>query len=92
MPRRAAAGSWRWPELRSGLAAVGGLEDFAAAAEFWLGWRCTAGAEAQRIRLICIERHREAGIPHGPKSVNRTMLSYVSDGSQRAAWTNGLMA
>jgi hypothetical protein len=25
----------------------------------------------------------EAGIPHGSKSVNRTVLSFVSDGSQR---------
>jgi hypothetical protein len=49
--------------------------------------------KATTLLSVSISAHGpEAGIPHGSKSVNRTVLSFVSDGSQRAAWTNGLIA
>ena len=52
MPRRAAAGSRRGAELGAGLARVGGLEDFAAAAEFGLARFGAAGAVGQGFRAV----------------------------------------
>ena len=52
MPRRAAAGPWRGAELGAGLAGVGGLEDFAAAAEVGLGWSGAVGAEGQGFGAV----------------------------------------
>lgn len=52
MPRSAAARSRRGAELGAGLAGVGGLEDFCAAAEVRL-WRGGAvGAEGQGFRAV----------------------------------------
>ena len=48
----AAARSRRGPELGAGLAGVGGLEDFAAAAEVGLGRIGAVGAEGQGFRAV----------------------------------------
>jgi len=49
--------------------------------------------KATTLLSVSISAHGpEAGIPHGSKSVNRTVLSIVSDGSQRAVWTTSLIA
>jgi hypothetical protein len=53
MPRRAAAGAWRGAELRTGLARVGGLEDFAAAGVArGLARSLAAGAEGQGFGAV----------------------------------------
>ena len=52
MSRRAAAGARGGAELGAGLAGVGGLEDFAAAAGLGLAWFGAARAEGQGFRAV----------------------------------------
>ena len=54
MPRRAAAGARRRPELRAGLARVGGLDDPAVAAERLLrqGWARPKGQGFRAVHFV----------------------------------------